>query len=104
MSGVRLAAFSKYFAVGVLCSVVVCGRHCAYMVTSGSRAVQDHCASIGRYADTAEALEAYVEASGYSITKLTAQRLHQSQKDAAAAKKRGASARVGQKAEYVFPE
>ncbi|KAK7197388.1 hypothetical protein NESM_000686700 [Novymonas esmeraldas] len=68
MSGVRVAAFSKYFAVGGLCAVLLCARHSAFLVADDSLRFQRVCSSVARYADEATALEEYVESTGLSLS------------------------------------
>ncbi|CAC9478476.1 hypothetical protein LDHU3_17.1510:CDS1 [Leishmania donovani] len=70
MSGVRVAAFSKYFAIGALCAALVCARHSAFLVADDSLQFQRVCTSVARYADEAAALEEYVESQGLSIAKI----------------------------------
>ncbi|KAG5503838.1 hypothetical protein JIQ42_07355 [Leishmania sp. Namibia] len=70
MSGARVAAFSKYFAVGGLCAVLVCARHSAFLIADDSLQFQRVCANVARYATEATALEEYLESKGLSIAKI----------------------------------
>ncbi|CAJ1021038.1 hypothetical protein IOCL2690_000279600 [Leishmania lindenbergi] len=70
MSGVRVAAFGKYFTIGALCAVLVCARHNAFLVAVDSLKFQHTCEAVARYADEASALEEYVESQGLSIAKI----------------------------------
>ncbi|KAG5508231.1 hypothetical protein JKF63_05487 [Porcisia hertigi] len=70
MSGVQIAAFSKYFAIGGLCAVLCCARHSAFLIADDSQRFQGLCSSVARYADAATALEEYVESKGLSIAKI----------------------------------
>ncbi|KPA76226.1 hypothetical protein ABB37_07973 [Leptomonas pyrrhocoris] len=72
MSGIRVAAFSKYFAIGGLCAVVVCARHGAYLIAEDSHHFQHTCERVSRYADEATALEEYIASNGLSIAKMQA--------------------------------
>lgn len=60
MSGLRVAAFSKYFAMGMLCTSVVCGRHAAYLSTANTEQVGSYYDSIARYAESVIAMEDYL--------------------------------------------
>lgn len=95
MSGIRVAAFSKYFGIGALCSVVVCARHCAYSLSKSSQDIQQQCASISRFADHAKALEDFVEVSGLSIEKLT--------RESGDLLSTSAATRPRRRVEYLYP-
>ena len=70
MSGIRVAAFSKYFAVGGLCAAVLCARNGAYLIAEDSEQFQRTCERVAGYADEATALEQYIMSNGLSFAKI----------------------------------
>jgi hypothetical protein len=70
MSGIRVAAFSKYFAIGGLCAAVMCARNGAYLIAEDSQRFQHTCERVARYADEATALEEYITSNGLSIAEV----------------------------------
>ncbi|KPI85828.1 hypothetical protein ABL78_5109 [Leptomonas seymouri] len=72
MSGIRVAAFSKYFGIGALCAVVMCARNGACLIAEDAQRFQRTCERVARYADEATALEEYIASHGLSIAKMQA--------------------------------
>lgn len=70
MSGLRVAAFSKYFAFGSLCAVVMFARNAAYQIAEDSEKFQQTCGRVARYADQATSLEEYITSKGLSLKQI----------------------------------
>ncbi|KAF8302126.1 hypothetical protein TcYC6_0048690 [Trypanosoma cruzi] len=70
MSGVRLACFSKYFAVGMTVAVMGCARHYNWLQSQVSGDLQEHYASVARYADQVADLEASLKRTKASTKSL----------------------------------
>ncbi|KAG5481557.1 hypothetical protein LSCM1_05579 [Leishmania martiniquensis] len=70
MSGARVAAFSKYFAIGGLCAALACARHSAFLIADDSVRFQQVCASVARYASEVAALEEYLGPKGLPVAQI----------------------------------
>ncbi|KAH9599266.1 hypothetical protein LSM04_002781 [Trypanosoma melophagium] len=72
MSGIRVAEFSKYFAVGMTLTALFCARHCSWVLTHMSADLQEHYRTLQRYADQVAALEMYAKENRGKSTLLLA--------------------------------